>query len=298
LHGCDFQSWRTATDDALVQAVARGIKSFDKGHMHTIELNYLTSGSLDDPTWAPLIDLDAAYTYFPTYAQVLTEYNRLDFKPVILVEANYEFEHNPNTDGGSPANLRRQEYWTMFSGATGLVYGSRTWRFEKGWETNLDTPGIIQLGYMKALFADRKWYDLVPDQTHRIVTAGYDGLAEYTGKLTAHVGKYQGRAGRIGSRVKNLTGLGSITTNTYATAARTADGSLVMAYVPSIRTLTVDMSKLAHRTTAHWYDPTSGKYVDVSGSPFANSGWQFTPPGDNSSGDGDWMLVLETYQPR
>ena len=53
-----------------------------------------TSGSLEDKSWAPLIELDAAYTYFPTYAQVLTEYNRQNFKPVFMVEANYEFEND------------------------------------------------------------------------------------------------------------------------------------------------------------------------------------------------------------
>ena len=195
MHGNDFQSWRTATDDALVQAVARGIRSTDGSHIHTVELNYLTSGSLDDATWAPLIELDAAYTYFPTYAQILTEYNRSDFKPVFLVEANYEFEHNLNTDGGSPAILRRQEYWTMLSGATGQVYGSKhTWRLEKGWETNLDTPGVIQLAYMKALFAERKWYDLVPDQTHTVVTAGYDSFAGYVGRISAYIGNFPGVA--------------------------------------------------------------------------------------------------------
>ena len=129
MYGNDFQTWRNATDDTLVQAVARGIRSADGNHLHTIELNYYTSGSLDDPSWAPLIDLDAAYTYFPTYAQVLNEYNRADFKPVFMVEANYEFEHFANTDGGSTQNLRRQEYWTMLSGACGQLYGSAyTWR--------------------------------------------------------------------------------------------------------------------------------------------------------------------------
>jgi hypothetical protein len=74
------------------------------------------SGSLEDPSWAPLIELNAAYTYFPSYAQVPTEYNRSNFKPVFMVEANYEFEQPPFTDGGSAQNLRRQEYWTMLSG--------------------------------------------------------------------------------------------------------------------------------------------------------------------------------------
>jgi hypothetical protein len=35
-------------------------------------------------------------------------------------------------------------------------------------------------------------------------------------------------------------------------------------------------------------------YTGVSGSPFANSNMkQFTPPGTNQAGDGDWVLVLE-----
>jgi hypothetical protein len=80
---------------------------------------------LDDRSWAPLIELNAVYTYFPTYAQVLTEYNRLDFKSVFMVEANYEFEHNSNTDGGSTQNLRRREYWTMLSGAGEQVLRKR-----------------------------------------------------------------------------------------------------------------------------------------------------------------------------
>jgi hypothetical protein len=307
MHGNDFLSWQNAADNALVQAVARGIRSSDASHMHTIELNYWTSGSLDDPTWAPLTELDAAYTYRPTYAQVLSEYNRSNFKPVFMVEANYEFDKADfYVDGGSAQNLRRQEYWTMLSGATGQVYGSaKIWPFVKGWKTYLDTPGMIQLSYMKNLFAELKWYDLVPDQTHTVVTSGYDALAGYVAKFSTHIARspgpsgYPGRTARIFFHVKQLTGFGSIITNTYAPAARTSDGSLVIAYMPTVRTITVDMSKLAGSATARWYDPTNGKYVDAGASLFANSGArQFTPPGNNSAGDGDWVLVLEVSPAR
>jgi hypothetical protein len=295
MHGNDFQSWRTATDNTLAQAVARGIKSTDSSHIHTVELHYLTSGSLDDPSWAPLIELNAAYTYFPTYAQVLTEYNRLDFKPVLMVEANYEFEHNSNTDGGSTKNLRHQEYWTMLSGATGQVYGSAyTWRLQKGWQTNLDTPGVIQLSYMRNLFGSRKWFDLVPDQSHTVVTAGYDSISCRVGQFLAYIGNNPGFMARVLPRIRKYSSIGSITTNTCLTAARTSGGSLVIAYMPSIRRITVDMSKLTAISTARWYDPTNGEYTDVSGSPFANRGSrQFNPPGKNSAGDGDWVLVIE-----
>jgi hypothetical protein len=177
MHGNDFQSWRNAADDDLVQAVARGIRSVDANHIHTVELNYQTSGSLEDESWAPLIEVNAAYTYFPTYAQVLTEYNRQNFQPVFMVEANYEFE-NLAADVGSTQTLRRQEYWAMLSGAAGQLYGSaHTWRLQKGWEANLDTSGVIQLRNMKNLFVSRKWQDLVPDQTYTVVTAGYDSFS-------------------------------------------------------------------------------------------------------------------------
>lgn len=302
MHGNDFQSWQKPDDAALVQAVARGIRSKDQNHIHTVELNYLTSGSLDDPSWAPLIELNAAYTYFPTYVQVLAEYNRRDFKPVFLVEANYEFEQNPDTDGGSTQNLRRQGYWTILSGATGQIYGSaHTWRLDKGWENKLDTPGVIELRYMKNLFARRKWYDLVPDQTHAVVTAGYDGLAGYIARSAVYFGYHLDQTSRLWklfAQIKRLTYFGSIATNTYVTAARTPDGSLVMAYLPTARTITVDMSKLTAIAKGRWFDPANGTYVPVDGSPFINVGEkQFIPPGHNSAGDSDWVLVLETMTP-
>jgi Protein of unknown function (DUF4038)/Putative collagen-binding domain of a collagenase len=297
MHGNDFQSWRNAADDVVVRAVAHGIRSIDANHIHTVELNVETSGSLEDESWAPLIELNAAYTYFPTYAQVLTEYNRRNFKPVFMVEANYEFENvGTDTDGGSTQNLRRQEYWAMLSGAAGQLYGSaHTWTLQKGWEANLDTPGVIQLSYMKNLFVSRKWHDLVPDQAHTVVTAGYDRFSCITGKFVAYVSKdHDSLWSRVVRGIRTHSGFGSITSNTCATAARTSDGSLVMAYMPTIRAITVDMSKLTGTTTARWYDPTSGEYADVKGSPFANEGSrQFIPSGANKSGEGDWVLVLE-----
>ena len=295
MHGNDFQSWRNLTDDALVQAVARGIRSVDSNHIHTVELNYFSSGSLEDQSWASLIELNAAYTYLPTYAQVLTEYNRSNFKPVFMVEANYEFEHLSGTDGGSTQNLRRQEYWTMLSGATGQLYGSaHTWQLQKEWKSNLDTLGVIQLTHMKNVFASKKWYDLIPDQTHTVVTSGYGSFSCLVGKVLADVGKNPDLILRFLVRIRKYSAIGSITSSTCATAARTSDSSLVVAYLPTIRTITVDMSRLASMARARWYDPTNGEYADIDGSPFANTGSRkFTPPGNNSSGDGDWVLVLE-----
>jgi hypothetical protein len=150
---------------------------------------------------------------------------------------------------------------------------------------------------MKNLFFNRRWYDLVPDQTHTVITDGYSGLSCLVGKLLAYSNKNPDSfTSKMLDRIRrHLVDIGGgITTNTCATAAMDSDGSLVIAYLPTIRTVTVDMSKVAHGATPRWFDPTNGKFADVVGSPVANGGSrQFTPPGRNSSGDSDWVLVLE-----
>jgi len=263
LNGNDYTDWSDSDVDPVVQQVALGIQDNDSRHIQTIELGFPVSGSLDDTNWAPIIQLNASYTYYPTYAQVLTDYNRTNFLPTFMVEANYEFEN----DWIGNSTLRRQEYWSLLSGACGQLYGNHyTWQFLSGWQMYLDTSGSTQVGYVKALFGSLCWYDLVPDQNHTLVTAGYG----------------------------TFTSTGSVNDSDYVTAALTADGTLGMVYLPTLQTITVDLSQLSGPVTAQWYDPSSGVYTTVPGSPFANASLQdFTPTGNNADGDGDWVLVLE-----
>lgn len=262
-NGCDLQTWQDPNDRALTQAVARGLKETDPDHLQTVELNYLSSGSLDDPTWRQYINMDSAYTYFPTYAQVLKEYNRPCPLPVYMVEANYEDEH----DYTGPKTLRRQEYWTMTSGATGQLYGSTwTWQFKPGWEDHVDTQGTREFKLMTELFASSRWYDLVPDQDHKLLVGGY------------------GTANTVGS----------VNDNDYATAARTADGRLAVIYLPTSRTITVDMSQLRAGSVAFWYDPTDGRY-QLANPPVSGGKVSFTPPGANHGGDDDWVLRIASF---
>jgi hypothetical protein len=265
--GNDFQSWSNPTDDADVLAVARGIRSVEPNRLQTTELNYPRSASLDDARWRPLIGLDAAYTYFPTYAEVLKEYNRKSFLPVYTAEAGYEFEQNlPSISKGNPPTLRRQEYWSMLSGAAGQFYGNHyTWQFTDSWLDHLDTTGSTQVGYLARLFESLRWFRLVPDQTHKIVTAGY-------GKFAV---------------------AGSVDASDYVTTAVTSDGKLVVSYLPNGGTITVHMARFTRPMKGRWYDPTRGTYVAASGSPFPDSGSvRLTPPGSNAEGDPDWVLVL------
>jgi hypothetical protein len=201
--------------------------------------------------------------------QVLHSYNQTPVAPAYLVEAHYDLEDvGKPPDFGTPWVLRREEYWTMLSGGKGQFYGNRyTWSFVSGWESHLDTPGVAQLTIWKDFFSSLPWQDLVPDQDHKIVTAG--------------LGNY----GDIQTRVSQ---------SDYCTASKTSDSSFVVAYMPTARAITVNMASLKASANAKWFDPTNGAYSTIPGGPFQNSGTRpFTPPGNNHDGDGDWVLLLD-----
>ncbi len=268
ISGNDFVTWKDPKDDALEQAIAKGIRSVDPDQLQTVELNYDTSSSFDDARWVPLIDLNGTYTYSPTYIQMLHSYNQKPVAPVYLLEAHYDQENvgHPQ-DYGTPATLRREEYWTMLTGGMGQFYGNfYTWSFASGWKHYLDTEGVAQLTIWKDFFSSLPWYDLVPDQDHAVISAGF------------------GTYGDLQLRVSN---------SDYCTAAKTPDGAFVVAYLPTARTITIEMATLKRSAQAAWFDPTNGTYKTISGGPFANQGTQqFTPPGKNQEGDSDWVLLL------
>ncbi|HET6247801.1 MAG TPA: DUF4038 domain-containing protein [Tepidisphaeraceae bacterium] len=265
-HGNDYYDY-TPANDKFVMAVALGIEEFDKRHLHTIENSDHDGGhtSLDDERWKALLGLSGAYSYGPVYVPIFRDYNRKTDRrvPTFMVESSYEFEHLGGAQLGTPRQLRWEEYTSDLSGTTGQMYGNKyTWPFLAGWKEKLDTPGAVQMAYVTALFEPRAWYDLVPDQDHTLVTAGWGKFGDFS----------------------------------YASAGLTPDGKLAIVYIPDKRTISVDMSKFAAPVTARWYDPANGKFQDIAGSPLANtSAKDFATPGNNADGEGnaDWVLVLE-----
>jgi Protein of unknown function (DUF4038)/Putative collagen-binding domain of a collagenase len=277
ISGNDFQSYTNSTDNADALAVAQGIQAADPTALQTSELNFCANGgntcigstSLDDASWTSVLGLNGAYTYSPTYADVLKAYNATPTLPVFMEEANYEQEQNNATDGGSLQNLRLQEWWTMTSGAMGQLYGCHcTWAtLANGFSnSSIDTSGVAQLQNQTKLLNTLDWEDLAPDASHKLVTAGFG----------------------------TFSSTGSIDSNNYVTAAETPDGKLALAYLPKGGMISVAMGQMAGSTSARWYDPTNGTFTSIAGSPFTNSGSQtFTPPSTNSGGGTDWVLVLQ-----
>jgi hypothetical protein len=266
-NGNDFQTWHDTSDDVLVHAVAEGIRSVDRTHIQTLELDFSRSGSLDDSRWRDVIALDAAYTYYATYAQVLREYNRESHLPVFMVEASYEFEQNgPTVSKGTPATLRRQEYWSALSGASGQLYGNHyTWQFIDGWRDHLDTVGVRELGYLTKLLRSLPWYELVPDQRHRIVTAGYGQFAPDS----------------------------KVADGDYVTTAATPDRAVSLSYLPAGGTVVLDLTHARPPVRARWFDPTSGTFRKaISGSKSPRRA-TYAAPARNHAGDPDWVLVID-----
>lgn len=220
------------------------------------------------------------------------------FYPGFLIETVYEFTHWSShppgpSDDGATINIRRQSYWAMLGGMGGQIYGNAiVWGFSTTmaefrefnppgivtlvgpyssktplWKNNLETPGATCVGIWAAFFQSIPWWNLIPDQTHVIGTAGYGNPGTSTTYPFAAC--------------------------TYVALSATADGHCAVAYfsLGSASTLTVALGGFAGTVTAQWFDPTNGAYTSIG--TFSNSGsHKFTPMGKNNAGDPDWVLLL------
>jgi hypothetical protein len=110
------------------------------------------------------------------------------------------------------------------------------------------------MSHMGALFNSRPWSKLAPDYSHRLITAGY---------------------GTVGS-------------TSYLGAALASDGSTGIAYMPTSRTVTADLTRISGtQVNAWWYQPSSGTATLIGA--YANTGSRDFTPGSS----GDWVLVLD-----
>jgi len=240
-----------------IDLIALGIREFDRRHLFTAHSDSVlpTPEEFASGGW---LDVNASYNCDAVHQRVSGDYNTLLVLPTFLIESCYEGEHN-----SSAVQIRRQAYWSVLCGGFGHVFGNNPlWHyngptlypFEGTWQQAMDLPGSVSMMYWGRLLRSRSWYDLVPDEKHQVVTAG--------------LGEFEG--------------------DDYLAAGRTSDGSTVIAYLPTPRTIHVDMTRIAGKQVkAWWYDPRKGEASD--GGTFPSTGTQeFTPPGE-----GDWVLVLD-----
>ncbi len=233
----------------------------------TIEQGFYESLSSDGATLGPLMSLNSAYDYHPTYEVILRGYAAKTI-PVFFLEGAYE---NATTGFPSaPLDIRKQLGWTMTSGGTGSFYGNDTlWQFNSGWQSQLDSTIVLQRKALNAAFAGINWQNLHPDTTNQLVTAGRNS------QLTAR-DTYQTSPATDDS-----------TYGWYVTAGYSSDGKLGVIYNPDTTRnhITVSSSVLGTNPTITAVDPTNGART--------NLGWTTTPTmGANAAGDHDWLFII------
>jgi hypothetical protein len=252
-----------------IRQLGLGLKEAAPRHLITYHASSSHSSTdiwPDDESW---LDISMVYTYFrgfnkawnknqpDVYEVSHAEYAKLPVRPFFLGESTYEGEHGA---WGSALQARKQAYWCVLGGGFGHAYGSPNWNFPKNWRQVMEQPGAVSMKHVRDLFESLAWWILVPDVRNVVV----------------------------------VEGRGEWASNNCVTAARTSDGSLAIVYLPQSRPIVVDLSRLTGLIRARWFDPTSGQFKPIEGSPFTNEGLRkFSPPEKNAAGDGDWALLLE-----
>jgi hypothetical protein len=281
-------------DKNLVRAIADGIRELAPQTLHTAHCAPDTS-AIEYWGGEHWLGLNSIYTYGAVFSAAVKEYARGEGwlwrllgheqrlwrffgrepppprMPFFLIESAYENEHDATSQ-----RLRTQAYHAVLSGAAGQVFGNNPiWHFDGPgpfpirvtWRDALGSRGAQSMTHLRNLLEGFSWWLLEPDMDNTFLTdgfgAGYD----------------------------------------RAVAARAADRSLAIVYLPTARPIKLDLEQLAGpRVAARWYDPADGVVSEVTGSPFPAAGSKSFEPktggdgfGDwvNADGFGDWVLVLE-----
>jgi len=205
------------------------------------------------------LNLNNVYTGRLTYPKALEQSGWPGRQPLFLIESNYE-----NEQDSTPRSLRSQAYWAVLSGAlAGHVFGNcPIWHFGTSaakrfcavsdWVSELNSPGSQSLPLVGRLFSSRRFFKLVPDRNHSVIIDGVGSGAD------------------------------------YAAAAYAPDGTLIIIYLPSGRSVRVDLSRVGNsRAKVWWFDPRTGSSTLVGAFP-TDVPRSFSTPTDD-----DWVLVVD-----
>ena len=271
--GGDMGSFTTAQNDAEM-GLFTGLKSV-AGQQSTLFSAEWSSESIatDQPTYGPSMTLNGAYSWtglVNVYGR--NAYGHTPVQPAFLLEEPYD-EEGPDGNSVNPhaqQPVRRFVWWGWLSTTGGYIAGNGyIWAFKSslGWKSHLDTPGSRDLARLNAFMQSIPWYALVP--------SGMSGMRTLI-------------SGNTGAEAGD-----------YVAASATSNGTLLVAYIPPARSgsITVDMGAMSAPSSARWFDPTNATSTQIA-TGLANSGTRsFTPPGNNSAGQRDWVLVLDTGAP-
>jgi hypothetical protein len=264
---------QSSTQLAIWKAMATGINTAAGA---STMITYHPRG---ESSSAPTFNSDANFDFnmiqsghnvhdFPLWNMITTAYNMKPTKPILDGEINYEasaVDLDPKKGYFDAYDVRKQAYRSVFAGGSGVTYGHHSiWQFysptRRGiaspimyWYDALNQPGAAQLKHLATLMLSRPYFNRIPDQT-----------------LLASAGD---------------------TNATHMRATRASDGSYAFVYLPTNRSVTVNLTKLSGTTIrASWFDPQTGITQPIG--EFAKgtqTSRTFTPPASLR----DSVLILE-----
>ncbi len=210
------------------------------------------------------------------------EYMKKDIMPILMTEGPYQKLPEYKWQVATNQVERGLNYRVALGGSFGGAYTYGCEWLQKStdpWDKYLNRGARPHIRHFSDLFKNRPWWDLNPDWSGKFLT-----------KTT-------------------LSGGSQIENDDYTMAAYDSlDGKLGIVYCTKIQTITLDLSRMSESVTVHWYDPASGEYTKIEGSPFPNTSLrQFTTPAtahievntDNSGEtSNDWVLVVEAASKR
>ena len=264
----------TATQLSIETALFNGLKSVagQQSIQFSAEWDSQSIGT-DQTTFGSAMTLNGAYSWTGDVSyQGRRAYAHSPVRPAFLLEEPYD-EEGPDGNNVNPSAtqpVRRFQWWGWLSTIGGYISGNayilrfRTNDATWNWHNHLNTQGTRDMGRLNVFIGSIPWFNLVP-------------------------------SGLGGMRTLVTAGGSSVSAADYVAAAATPDGTLLVAYIPPAHngSITVDMGAMSGLTRARWFDPTSAAYTTI-GTGFANSGTRaFTPTGNNSVGQKDWVLVLD-----
>lgn len=208
--------------------------------------------------------------------------------PVVNGESRYEgLEIKPKVTSSDS----RQAFWAhmLNSGCAGHTYGAngiwqvnlesqsfgkspngRNWG-TASWEYAMHLPGSTHLSFAKTLLLTLPWNTFEPLNIQKARPSVY---------------KWQGY-------LHQLKSFFSWAQQPLA-AAISKNKQTSIFYITSLKPLLVDAQLLSTFNTTFWFDPTSAVKTKINQPKTSATNIKIAPPGHNSVGDTDWVLVLST----
>jgi Protein of unknown function (DUF4038)/Putative collagen-binding domain of a collagenase len=281
--------------------IARGIRSAGDNHLMSIHVynpkewgpdpeddargesgNFFKHIPNSTMKWVTYNNLYSDMQVFNQAHFIYHEYMKKDIMPIIMSEGPYQKLSDYNWQVATNQVERSLNYRVALGGGFGGAYTYGCDWLQKStepWDKYLNRGARPDIKFFSDLFKDRPWWNLSPDWKRTFLIS------------------------------TTLGGGSDIENDNYTIAAfDNVNGKLGIVYCTTVQTVTIDLSGMPEPVTARWYDPVTGNYINISGSPFKNNApCEFTTPRtvhheintDNSAEtSNDWVLVLEAPEVR